>query len=681
MEPGGAGCSRVQYDETMHVCPECGGVSETPAFCPADGTRFELASDPILGTDVLRYRVARLLGEGGMGKVYLAVQPHIGSRVAIKILSPQSARSPELLERFFAEGRAVNLIRHENIVSVIDMAQLEDGRPLIVMEYIDGKTLGALVRAGRVPLGGLVRVFGDVLSALHAAHAIGIVHRDVKPDNVLVTAKGNAKVLDFGIAKLAPQHAHDLSPRTRTGALLGTPSYMAPEQISGAKGIDARTDVYAAGVMLFEAVTGKLPFAGATMFDLMRAHVEDAPPRPTDLRPDLPPGFEDVILTALAKDPARRFQSAAAMANALETASGILGSGEWRAASTGDPAPRSRRGTARPETDLAPVAATIRAEPIAASPGRRSRALPVAIGLGVAALVATGAVGGYVALRGGGGGAAPIHDGGARIALVPVDAAVAVPAPGDAAVPRIPASPSPSPPAVDAAPQTAFGPPPRDARTVVVIADAGAPKLHRDAGATSASAPHGDWDEPVPPPPPPPRPVPAPGIQPWQLEGNPPDPYPLKRSPVTYPAPSHATRFDYLAFAGRATALARKLAPDARLVQMELYDTFPDGHVDLARATNVSQFSFISASRAGDKPCEINVDVSAAKVEVYFEPAVFCDRTPIGVPGCPLTSAWERARELGAKMDHAGASYRAGRWSFSSPSFNRDVEDDCGPKL
>ena len=661
----------MRYDDRMHVCPECGSVSETPAFCPADGNRYELATDPILGTDVLRYRVARLLGEGGMGKVYLAVQPHIGSRVAIKILSPQSARSPELLERFFAEGRAVNLIRHENIVSVIDMAQLEDGRPLIVMEYIDGQTLGALVRAGRVPLGGLVRVFGDVLSALHAAHAIGIVHRDVKPDNVLVTAKGNAKVLDFGIAKLAPQHAHDLSPRTRTGALLGTPSYMAPEQISGAKGIDARTDVYAAGVMLFEAVTGKLPFAGATMFDLMRAHVEDAPPRPTTLRPDLPPGFEDVILTALAKDPAQRFQSAAAMANALENASGILGSGEWRAASTGDPAPRSRRGTARPETDASPIAATISAEP-SASPARRSRALPVAIGIGVAALVAAGAVGGYAALRGSGS-AEAVPAAREPVALAPVEAAVVALAPRDAAVALVP-------PPVDVAPPVAFAPPPGDASVVVATADAGVANRHRDAGTTSVSAPHGGWNEAVPAPPPPPRPIPAPGIQAFQLEGNPPDPYPLKRSPVTYPAPPHPTRFDYLAFTARATALARKLAPDAQLVQMMLYDAFADGHVDLVRANNLSQFSFISASRTGDKPCEIDVDVSAAKVEVYFEPAVFCDRRAIGAPGCPLTSAWQRARELGAKMEHAGASYRAGRWSFSSADFNRDIEDDCGPK-
>src|ERR1041384_86598 len=128
-----------------------------------------------------------------MGRVYLAVHPAIGSRVAIKILSDQCARNPELLERFFAEARAVNLVRHESIVSVLDLAQLPDGRPFIVMEYVEGQTLAAIVRAGPVPLGGLVQVMTEVLSALAAAPAIGIVHRDLKPDNVLITAEGHAK--------------------------------------------------------------------------------------------------------------------------------------------------------------------------------------------------------------------------------------------------------------------------------------------------------------------------------------------------------------------------------------------------------------------------------------------------------------------------------------------------------
>ena len=291
-------------------------------------------ADPLLGTEIGRYRLERLIGEGGMGQVYLGVQPAIGSRVAVKVLSDQCARDPELLERFFAEAKAVNLIRHENIVSVLDLALLSDGRPYIVMEFIEGQTLGQILRAGRAPLGGIIQAMVEVLSALGAAHELGIVHRDLKPDNVLITGEGHAKVLDFGIAKLAPGLGNALSPRTRTGALLGTPAYMAPEQISGAGNVDPRTDLYAAGIVLFQAVTGRVPFEGDTLYDLMRAHLEVMPQRPRELRPDLPELFEDVILQALAKNPAERFSTAAAMTHALQLAGNELAPEEWRALST-----------------------------------------------------------------------------------------------------------------------------------------------------------------------------------------------------------------------------------------------------------------------------------------------------------------------------------------------------------
>nr|MBA2543665.1 serine/threonine protein kinase [Deltaproteobacteria bacterium] len=320
----------------MFVCAECGQRHDQPGYCPADGRALVPTDDPLLGTDVGRYRLAALLGEGGMGRVYLGVQPAIGSRVAVKILSDQCARDPALLERFFAEAKAVNLIRHESIVSVLDLARLDDGRPYIVMEYVEGSTLGPLVRpgsAGPPPLGGIVQVITEVLSALEAAHQIGIVHRDLKPDNIIVTGEGHAKVLDFGIAKLAPGLSH-LSPRTATGALLGTPAYMAPEQITAGT-VDPRTDVYAAGIVLYEAVTGRVPFDGETLFDLMRQHLEAAPVPPSRLRPDLPPALEQVILTALEKAPERRFQSAMAMAEAASLAASGLPPDQWRALSRG----------------------------------------------------------------------------------------------------------------------------------------------------------------------------------------------------------------------------------------------------------------------------------------------------------------------------------------------------------
>jgi predicted Ser/Thr protein kinase len=327
------------------ICHACGQRYDQGGFCAHDGQPLAMTDDPLLGTDIGRYRLARLLGEGGMGRVYLAIQPAIGSRVAVKILSDQCARNPELLERFFAEARAVNLINHERIVSVIDLAQLPDGRPFIVMEYVEGHTLASIAAAGPVPLGGIVQVMSEVLSALAAAHAIGIVHRDLKPDNILITAEGHAKVLDFGIAKLAPELQQQLSPRTRTGALLGTPQYMAPEQISGSGGVDARTDIYAAGVVVYELATGQPPFVGETLFDLMRAHLEQPPRPPRALRPDLPAALEHVILTALAKAPGARFPSAHAMAEALQHAGAALPATAWRSLSL-----RARAGAPGPAT-------------------------------------------------------------------------------------------------------------------------------------------------------------------------------------------------------------------------------------------------------------------------------------------------------------------------------------------
>ncbi len=264
--------------------------------------------------EVGRFRLTRLLGKGGMGRVYLGVHPSIGSRVAIKVLAEDCADQPELLERFFTEARAVNLIQHENIAAITDLDRLPNGRPFIVMEYIEGRTVRELVERGPAPLGAIVEIMRDVLVALDAAHQVEIIHRDLKPDNVIVTALGRAKVLDFGIAKLVERS----TVRTATGAAIGTPHYMAPEQIRGGVS-DARTDVYAAGVMLFELVTGHRPYDGDSDFALMEAH----------LRAPIPsagaaPAIEAVIRRALAKDPEARFPSAQAMADALVEAGDTL---------------------------------------------------------------------------------------------------------------------------------------------------------------------------------------------------------------------------------------------------------------------------------------------------------------------------------------------------------------------
>jgi serine/threonine protein kinase len=314
----------------MFVCPECGASQPGPGQCAAD--RWTLApagDDGLLGTAIGAYRVARLLGVGGMGRVYKGVQPQIGSRVAIKVLSRECADRRDLVERFFSEARAVNLIRHESIVNVLDLASLPDGRPYIIMEYLDGAPLAAAIEGvphgGPLPLGSIARLAVEVLDALGAAHAKGIVHRDLKPDNIFVTPSGRPKILDFGIAKLLPELGGSY---TQTGSLLGTPHYMAPEQAAG-RAIDHRTDLYAMGVILFECATGAKPFLGNSLFDVLRKQVDAPPPRPSTLRPDLPPALEQVILAALAKPPEQRWQSAQAMSLALQQSAAPLPPPQW----------------------------------------------------------------------------------------------------------------------------------------------------------------------------------------------------------------------------------------------------------------------------------------------------------------------------------------------------------------
>ncbi|HUQ07031.1 MAG TPA: serine/threonine-protein kinase [Kofleriaceae bacterium] len=313
----------------MFVCPDCGHSQPVAGACPGDQTTLVARGDDLLlGIQVGAYRIAKLLGVGGMGRVYKGVHPSIGSRVAVKVLSRECADRPDLVERFFSEARAVNLIRHESIVNVLDLAQLPDGRPYIIMEYLDGAPLADLVgKRGPIPLGGLARLIAEVLDALAAAHAKGIVHRDLKPDNIYVTPAGRPKVLDFGIAKLRPELGGSA---TQTGSLLGTPHYMSPEQALG-KPVDLRTDIYAMGVILFECATGRRPFVAESLFDLLRRHVDEPPPPPRSLRPDMPPAFEQVIMYALAKDPGHRFQTCSDLATALMQSTAGLPQDQWTA--------------------------------------------------------------------------------------------------------------------------------------------------------------------------------------------------------------------------------------------------------------------------------------------------------------------------------------------------------------
>ncbi|HEY2031385.1 MAG TPA: serine/threonine-protein kinase, partial [Myxococcales bacterium] len=213
-------------------------------------------TDELIGRSIGSYRVEKLLGKGGMGSVYLGVHPVIGSKVAIKFLHPQYNSDAKIVERFYNEARAVNVIGHDNILKILDLSVTDDGLHYFVMEFLDGRALQDLLREGEpLPLEVAGPILLQICDALEAAHQKGIVHRDLKPDNVYLialNAKQNfVKLVDFGIARVTPQEGAG-APRTVTGMVMGTPSYMSPEQGSGAtRQIDGRSDVYSLGVMMF----------------------------------------------------------------------------------------------------------------------------------------------------------------------------------------------------------------------------------------------------------------------------------------------------------------------------------------------------------------------------------------------------------------------------------------------
>ncbi len=277
-----------------------------------------VGTDPLLGASVGSFRIQRLLGLGGMGAVYLAEHPVIGNKVAIKFLHDSLAQDPDTVWRFYQEARAAHVVGHENIVSIYDLNLLPPKRYYMVMEYLEGETLSQRLQRGAMPVETGLRILIQLCDALEAAHAAGVVHRDLKPDNIfLVDRRGQkdfVKLVDFGIAKL--REGGSAPSTTRVGMLIGTPEYMSPEQCEG-KPVDARSDLYALGIIAFRLATGRLPFQPPNLTAMLLAQIQEPPPAPRSIEASVDERLEEAILKALAKAPEDRFQSARAFGAAL----------------------------------------------------------------------------------------------------------------------------------------------------------------------------------------------------------------------------------------------------------------------------------------------------------------------------------------------------------------------------
>ncbi len=290
-----------------------------------------MADDSLIGTSIGNYEVKSRLGAGAMGEVYLGEHPQIGRRVAIKVLVAQLSASEEMSDRFLSEARAVNKITHPNIIQIFDFGRLPNGRLYYTMEFLDGEELTQLIKK-RAPLSVTEagQILAQVVGALDAAHGAGIVHRDLKPDNIIVTdspAGPVVKVLDFGIAKLLEP---DLQSRqkTSTGMIMGTPMYMSPEQAAGqVNDISPRSDIYALGVILYQMLSGRVPFEAPTAAQLLAAHITEPPKPLSEVTEGLPEAVHQVVERSLEKSPDARQQSASQLYTEYSSACSTLPGG------------------------------------------------------------------------------------------------------------------------------------------------------------------------------------------------------------------------------------------------------------------------------------------------------------------------------------------------------------------
>lgn len=310
----------------MPFCPACKTqYSQEERFCHLDGAALlpDEPSDPYIGKQIGNYRIESKLGEGGMGMVYKAVHPSLGRSAAIKFLRPEYTRDRDVLGRFFDEARAVNRIRHKNILDVFDLGQTPEGAAYLIAEFLEGEDLEhRLKRERRLSVPQIQHIFSQICDALSAAHQKGIVHRDLKPENIFLCSQDGqsdfVKLVDFGIAKLIQPDGSGPG-RTRTGLVIGTPHYMSPEQASGTGKIDHRTDLYSLGVILYQCLAGSTPFRAETLTGIMMQHIMEKPLPLRQAAPDadIPPALEAIVMRLLEKDPDLRFPDASSLREAL----------------------------------------------------------------------------------------------------------------------------------------------------------------------------------------------------------------------------------------------------------------------------------------------------------------------------------------------------------------------------
>ena len=310
---------REEVESLLRSYEVAGSFMEAPAVAHAAG---DLAEEQKLtpGQRIKHYQIVNLVGEGGMGEVYLATDTILGRRVALKVLPAFVSKDPERLRRFTQEARAASRLSHPNVCVVHEVGETDDGRPFIAMEYVEGMTLRERIRSQAMKLGDVLDIAIQIADALTAAHESGIVHRDIKPENIVIRPEGYVKILDFGLAKLTERHKSATTTTMPTllfhstpGVVIGTAAYMSPEQARGIA-VDERTDIWGLGVVLYEMASGRAPFSGETPTDVVVAIVERDQPPISEHVEDVPPELERIVKKALRKDKNERYQIVKEMA-------------------------------------------------------------------------------------------------------------------------------------------------------------------------------------------------------------------------------------------------------------------------------------------------------------------------------------------------------------------------------